>query len=266
MTFSELTTNSSPHADQLGPRRVQVDRFVVHHAATESLSAVLSMMGTRSREVSSNYVIKDQQIVGVVPEEVRAWSLASPEWDARAITVEVCNERTGDASGWPISEASYTSLASLVADCAQRFGFPIDRVAVLGHREVFQRHGGSYATVCPGGIDLDRVVELAKMHAAGGASESEGGRGNAEQDKEMWIAEVPELGRQYIVTANFVRWTGSPEAVSGIVKLTGRPVVRLGFAEFFAMWQEINAGNADDSALSGERELLELAAQIRGIR
>lgn len=263
MSFSELITDVSSHADQLGPRTVRVDRFVVHHAATASLSAVLSMMGTRSREVSSNYVIKDQQVVGVVPEEFRSWSLASPEWDARAITVEVCNELTGDASGWPISEASSTSLAMLIADCAQRFGFPIDRGAVLGHREVFQRHGRSYATVCPGGIDLDRVVELAKARAADRASGEEGAGGNAEQDKEMWIAEVPELGRQYIVTANFVRWTGSPEAVSGIVRLTGRPIVKLGFAEFFAMWQEINAGNADDSALSGERELLELAAKIR---
>ncbi|MGO2750402.1 MAG: peptidoglycan recognition protein family protein [Pseudoclavibacter sp.] len=161
MTFSKLTTSTSGNGNQFNARSQAVDHFVVHHAADSSLANVLAMMSSGSREVSANYVVKDAQIVGVVPEEYRAWSLGSDEWDGRSITVETCNSATGDASGWPISEASYQSLARLIADCATRYGFPINRNTVIGHKEVYTRHGASYATACPGGINLDRLVNLA---------------------------------------------------------------------------------------------------------
>lgn len=158
MTFSKLATSTSGNGGQYSARGRTVDRFIVHHAATTSLSGVLSMMATGSRQVSSNYVIKDGSIIGVVPEEYRAWTSGSAAWDGRAVTVETCNSASGDASGWPISEASYESLAALIADCATRYGFPINRDTVIGHRELYTRYGASYATACPGGIDLDRVV------------------------------------------------------------------------------------------------------------
>lgn len=163
MAFSKFTTRTSGNGGQFSTRGGRtIDHVVVHHAATTSLSGVLSMMSTGSRQVSSNYVVKDDQIVGVVPEEYRSWSLSSATWDGRSITVETCNSATGDASGWPISEASFQSLARLIADCAARYGFPINRDRVLGHREVYSRHGASYSTLCPGGINLDRVVREAR--------------------------------------------------------------------------------------------------------
>ncbi|VXB29149.1 N-acetylmuramoyl-L-alanine amidase [Pseudoclavibacter sp. 8L] len=161
MTFSNTATGTSGNGGQFSNRAARVDRFIVHHAATASLSAVLSMMSTGSRQVSASYVIKDGQVIGVVPEEKRAWTSGSAAWDGRAITVETCNSQTGDASGWPISEASYESLARLIADCATRYGFPINRDTVIGHRELYSRYGASYATACPGGINLDRLVTLA---------------------------------------------------------------------------------------------------------
>ena len=162
MTFSNVATRTSGNGNQFGPRGRSVDHFVVHHAATSSLSQVLGMMSSGSRQVSSNNVVKDTEIVGVVPDEYRSWSLSSPLWDGRSITVETCNSATGDASGWPISEQSYQSLAKLIADCATRYGFPINRDRIIGHREVYSRHGASYQTACPGGIDLDRLVRMAK--------------------------------------------------------------------------------------------------------
>ncbi|PPG39481.1 N-acetylmuramoyl-L-alanine amidase [Pseudoclavibacter sp. RFBA6] len=161
MTFSNLTTSTSGNGGQYSSRGRSVDMFIVHHAATTSLSGVLSMMRTGSRQVSANYVIKDDQVVGVVPETHRAWTSSTASYDGRSITVETCNSVAGDAAGWPISEASYQSLARLIADCATRYGFPIDRDHVVGHRELYSRFGVSYATACPGGINLDRLVALA---------------------------------------------------------------------------------------------------------
>lgn len=132
---------------------------VIHHAATLSLSAVVAMeMGTK--QVSSTVVIKDEQVVSMMDEFYRAWSLSSGYWDSVSLSSETCNSG-GAESGWPISEASYVSLARVVADWCIRYGIPCNRERIMGHREVYTRYGASYATACPGGIDLDRVVAMA---------------------------------------------------------------------------------------------------------
>lgn len=165
MTVSKLATRSSGNAGQYSSRGGRkVDRFLVHHAATTNLDVVLSMMRTGSREVSSNYVISNTgEIISVVPEEYRAWTSASPAWDGRAITVEVINSKTGDP--WPISAKAQEALSRLIADVATRYKFTPKRdgksSTVIGHRELYTWFGESYATACPGGINLAAVTKRA---------------------------------------------------------------------------------------------------------
>lgn len=169
MTFSGLTTRTSGNARQFSNRGRGVDMFIVHHAATTSESAVLSMMSTGSRQVSANYVVNGKSIIGVVPEEFRAWTSGSAQFDGRAITVETVNDRVGQTDmSWTISEDSYQSLAKLIADSSTRYGFPLDRDHVVGHRELYSRWGAGYSTACPSGINLDRLVEMAKEYQKGG--------------------------------------------------------------------------------------------------
>lgn len=169
MTFSGLTTRTSGNARQFSNRGRGVDMFIVHHAATTSESAVLSMMSTGSRQVSANYVVNGKSIIGVVPEEFRAWTSGSAQFDGRAITVETVNDRVGQTDmTWTISEDSYQSLAKLIADSSTRYGFPLDRDHVVGHRELYSRWGAGYSTACPSGINLDRLVEMAKEYQKGG--------------------------------------------------------------------------------------------------
>lgn len=121
-------------------------------------------MRTGSKQVSANYVQRSNgDLIGVVPEERRSWSLADADWDSRSITVETENEST---NGWTISAAATEKLARLVADVANRYRFPINRDTVLGHREVNSRYGGSYPTACPGGLDLDGIVRRANQITA----------------------------------------------------------------------------------------------------
>ena len=78
MVFSELTTSISGNANQYSKRAGSIDRIIIHHCASTSLSGVLAMMSSGSREVSANYVIgSGGEIVGVVPEESRAWTSSS---------------------------------------------------------------------------------------------------------------------------------------------------------------------------------------------
>lgn len=155
------------NTSQKGPRVPDVTPsfIVIHHAATVSFDAVISLeMG--AREVSSTVIIKDDQAASMFDESYRAWSLSSQYWDSVSLSSETCNETT--APGWTISEASYATLAKVVADWCTRYGIACNRTQILGHREVYTRYGASYATACPGGIDLDRVVNDANLILAGG--------------------------------------------------------------------------------------------------
>jgi hypothetical protein len=121
------------------------------------------------KQVSSTVCVKDGRIASMFDEAYRAWSLSDAYWDSISLSSETCNS-TG-APSWNISEASYRSLALLVADWCKRYGIPCNRDRVIGHREVYTRHGGSYGTACPGGIDLNRVVNEANA-ILGGSSPS----------------------------------------------------------------------------------------------
>ncbi len=57
--------------------------------------------------------------------------------------------------GWKVDPKTVANCARLVADICKRYGIPLDRKHVLGHNEVT-------ATACPGGLDVDEVVRLAK--------------------------------------------------------------------------------------------------------
>lgn len=153
----------SPQKSERNPNAVQY--IVIHHAATLSFDAVIQMeMG--GKQVSSTVVIKDENVASMFDEYYRAWSLSSGYWDSVSLSSETCNSGGGE-SGWPISEASYLSLARVVADWCTRYGIPCNRERVMGHREVYTRYGASYATACPGGIDLDRVVREANAIISG---------------------------------------------------------------------------------------------------
>jgi hypothetical protein len=164
MTISPASTGSAT-TSQYGIRTVRPFCAVLHHGATTSDDQIIAMMVTGSRVVSAHQVVKDKRRTAVVPEEYRAFSLSSQYWDSAAFTVECANEST---AGWTISPESHESLAILVADWATRYGFWPHRDGapetwtVLGHREVYTIHGASYATACPGGMDLDWVTKRAQ--------------------------------------------------------------------------------------------------------
>lgn len=169
MTWSPLATSISETTDR-SARTQSVKGVVLHHAATTSLSNILGLFQPGGRTVSAHLAVKDAQRVGAVPEQFRAWSLGSLYWDSWAMTVECANEST---TGWTVSAASHESLAQLVADWARRYGFTPHRSGnpktwtVLGHREVYTIHGDSYATACPGGMNLDLIVKRAQQILAG---------------------------------------------------------------------------------------------------
>jgi len=165
MGWSPLSTEVH-NTSQYSARTRAAAGVVLHHGATTSADAIINMMVSGSRQVSSHQVVKDTRNAGVVQEQFRAWSLGDAYWDSWAFTVECANEST---DGWTISASSQETLAQLVADWAKRYGFWPHRTGdpklwtVYGHREIYSIHGGSYATACPGAMDLNWITARAQQ-------------------------------------------------------------------------------------------------------
>lgn len=139
--------------------------IVLHHAAMTNLNE-LERLEMGAKQVSSTVIVKDNEARLMVGDDnYRPWSLSSAYWDSALRSVETCNEST---VGWTVSDASHETLAKVVAYFADRDGFWPHREGdsktwtVIGHREVYTIHGASYATACPGAMDLDRVTRRAQ--------------------------------------------------------------------------------------------------------
>lgn len=164
--FSSLATATSGNGGQFSNRSGKVDRIILHHCASTSIFAVLDMMKYGTREVSANYVIGNEgQIVGVVPEEYRAWTSGSAAWDGRAITFEIVNETAGPE--WRISAKAFDAVARMLADLSTRYRIVLSRNTVITHQELYTNYGASYPTACPGPYlqaRIDELIALAKKY------------------------------------------------------------------------------------------------------
>jgi hypothetical protein len=188
--------------------------LICHHAATTSLSGILALFQPGGRTVSATFAIgNDGEIVGCVDPSRRPWTSAS-KLDDIAITFECANLST---TGWTISEKSYQSIAKIAAWMNAVYpGFSIDREHIVGHRELYTRWGESYATACPGGMDLDRVVALARVTSPAGLGETPIEEPNRKRPT-MFLLHCPMWGDWFIVPGVSARKVGNEDATNILV-------------------------------------------------
>lgn len=148
--------------------RMDVPRkgIVLHHGALTSISTLRDMEVNGTKQVSSTVIVKDNVRERIVADPFRAWSLSSAYWDSALRSIETCNEST---NGWTISPESHESDAWVTAYFAALEGWWPHRDGddttwtVLGHRELYTIHNASYATACPGGMNLALVTARAQQ-------------------------------------------------------------------------------------------------------
>ncbi|WP_156759572.1 peptidoglycan recognition protein family protein [Microbacterium karelineae] len=178
-TETRLTSDHSARTRGVGG-------VVLHHGATTSVDVIIGLMMPGGRTVSAHAAIQDGRIVQTVPSNRRAWSLGDAYWDSWAMTCECAND--AGAPSWTLSSATHESIAQWVASAAQAFDFyprrdgPSATWTVIGHREVYTIHGGSYATACPGGMDLAWITRRAQqiLGSGDGPGAIGGGGGSTE--------------------------------------------------------------------------------------
>lgn len=140
--------------DPKGPNHI-----VLHHAATTSLEGAINTLRGTNGAPTANYVVKDRDLVEMVPEGSSPWTNGRWTSNMYSITFEMVNE-SGSGSIWqPPSKETMETTAWAMARAAQRWNFELPLevgVNVFGHRDVSKS-----ATACPGNLDMQSVVKRA---------------------------------------------------------------------------------------------------------
>lgn len=117
--ISELATykNLSPSCNK--PRNHAIDTITIHCMAGHmSTKACCDMFANPANEVSSNYTVDDNGVIGCsVDEKDRSWCSSSPENDHRAVTIEVASDSSEPCN---VTPKAYEALIKLVADICKR--------------------------------------------------------------------------------------------------------------------------------------------------
>lgn len=193
---------STDYAHKATPRNSKIKGVIIHHADTTDVRVVQRMFATTAYEVSANAIGTARGIIAAVPENMRAWTSGSKydggkgaQFDHERATIEFVNKtRSPD---YLIDDETYEHGAAWIAYLADKYGFAINRDTVIGHRELWTRYGASYPTACPGGIDLDRLVRMARESQAA-AQQTPEEREDAEimAAKDEILAEIRKQSRQ----------------------------------------------------------------------
>lgn len=152
--YSGVITDADPNIMNSDNNRVKIDRIVIHHnAGTNDENARRTWYTSTGIGTSAHYQVTPTKIWGCVGEESVAYHAGNYAMNQRSIGIEHLNS-TG-APTWLIAEETYKNSAKLIADICKRYNIPLDRRHIIGHREVS-------ATACPGGINIDKLISMAK--------------------------------------------------------------------------------------------------------
>lgn len=128
---------------------VKIDRVILHWIVGD-LSAADAVFANPAKRVSAHYAVGETEIHQYVKESDNAWHSGVSGMNRRSIGIE---HRGGPEL--PITELTYKLSAQLLKDISVRLDIPLDREHILKHSEV-------KATQCPGTLDLDKLINLAK--------------------------------------------------------------------------------------------------------
>lgn len=151
MGFSKLTTHFQINTvDRSSRGNYKISSIGHHHTAGPSKLGALSQFLVGGRTVTPNYFIWEDEIWGIVDENYRAYTSASPIDDSRAITYEICNATAGP--NWSFSKKTLDTVARLDADIVERYDIPLKEglPGFWQHRNIYEWFGRGYATACAG--------------------------------------------------------------------------------------------------------------------
>lgn len=123
---------------------------IVIHWIVGNLASADATFKNPARNASAHYGIEDSTIFQWVNEAHTAYHAGNYAYNQKSIGIE-----HSAAPDRPASEATYQTSGKLIAEIAKRYSIPLDRAHIVGHKEVS-------ATQCPGTMDIDKLISIAK--------------------------------------------------------------------------------------------------------
>jgi N-acetylmuramoyl-L-alanine amidase len=145
----QIIWKGSPNKDGKEYRQT-IDRVVLHWFGIGDLESANSRFQNPASRVSAHYGISDLLVYQWVNEEDVAWHAGNYPINQRSIGIEH-NATTAQNA----SEQTYRTAGELLRDICTRHNIPLDREHILKHSECS-------ATQCPGTLDIDKIIAIAK--------------------------------------------------------------------------------------------------------
>lgn len=138
--------------------------WIVLHTMVGTVQGANARFQQSSEEASATYGIGlDGRLYQWVDEADAAWANGATGQGGKGDnldSISIEHEDDGDFDG-PRTPALYAASAQLVYEIANRYGVPLDRDHVIGHREC------DFAqTSCPDGLDVDGILRAAQALAS----------------------------------------------------------------------------------------------------
>lgn len=143
-----ITFIGSPNFDT---NRRPIKQVVIHWFGLGKLSGVDATF-QKQGGTSAHYAVEDETIHQYVKEEHVAYAVGVYSRNQETISIEHSAE-----PGRLASEATYQTSGKLIAEIAKRHNIPLDRQHIIGHKEI-------KATQCPGTIDIEKLINIAKQN------------------------------------------------------------------------------------------------------
>ena len=139
----------SPHFTS-GRNWQRIKRVVIHWVGMGDAHSAASWFQSPNSQVSAHYIVGDDVVYQCVEEKDTAWH--SGNWDVNLESIGIENEAIPDK---PATDEVYRKSAELLKTICEKYSIALDREHIIGHNEV-------KATACPGTMDIDRLISMAK--------------------------------------------------------------------------------------------------------
>ena len=154
----------TPHF-QTGRDGAEPRAIVVHTTVGTFISAV-RWFASPDSGVSAHYLVGLDGRVGRFVDETdtarHAGRVKDPTvvpWlvsgNPNLVSIGIEFEDRGDPAGCVRTPAQYATGATLMTEIGSRWGIPLDREHVVGHREIYAPKS------CPGNLDIERLIDQA---------------------------------------------------------------------------------------------------------
>lgn len=153
MTIKWIGAHSSNYT--VGREGKKIDKIVMHWIVG-TLESCDATFAKDTRNASAHYGIGDGDVHQYVQESDTAWHASN--WSVNQTSIGIEHE-----GGWVLNDGTrkvptdktHQTSGELVADICRRYNIPADREHIRLHSEYT-------ATTCPGSLDVNRIIEIAK--------------------------------------------------------------------------------------------------------